>query len=111
MLKEAAVFDSEYGVDQHLRNLVITQYFAFSGFRRKIGGQDLGFELERIEQNAVTTNLSNLITRKRHMHNLLRSRGPDLDGCVDNNKTATPNVAGICFGITSTTQRRNELVA
>jgi hypothetical protein len=32
MLEEATIFDSEYGVDQCLRNLVITQDLALAGF-------------------------------------------------------------------------------
>src|SRR6185503_470681 len=109
MLEEAPILDREYRVDQHLGNLRVTQYFTFSRFRRKIRGQNLRFELERLEQHAVATNLINLLSVKRHTHDLFRSGRPNLDCRIGNNKTATPNVARVCFEITSTTQCSHEL--
>src|SRR5215217_3520323 len=109
MFKETSIFDCEYRVDQRRRNLAKAQYFAFSGFGSHIGRQDLGFERERIEQSAITANLRDLIYSKRHAHDLFRSSGPDLKVCIDKTKTSTPNVARICFDITSTTQNYDKL--
>src|SRR5829696_4125185 len=111
MLKEAPVFNCEYGVDQHFGNLAITQYFAFSSFRGKIGRQDLRFERERIEQTVVVSNFGDLVSHKRNPHDLFRSRRPDLDCCVSNAKTSTPNLARVDFEIPRTTQRSNKLFA
>src|SRR5215211_6963898 len=111
MLEEATVFDREYGMDQHFRNLAITHKFAFSGFQRQIAREDLGFERERIEQSTIATNFIDLITRKRHPHDLFRSRRPDLDCSVTDTKTSAPYIARIRIQVTSATQHCNELFA
>src|SRR5678816_2984325 len=100
MLEKAAIFDREYGVDQHRGNLTVTQYFAFPCLRRHIVRQDLRLEREGFEQNPLATDLVDLITRERDPYNLLRSSRPDLDCRIDKTKTSTPNVARICVDVT-----------
>src|SRR3569832_1425168 len=108
MLEKPPILDREYGVDQNFRNLLVTQDFASSRLRRNIVRQNLRFKLERFEQNAVATNLIDVIARKRHAHDLFRSSGPDLDGGIANTKTSTPNIARACFQVTGSAQHCNK---
>src|SRR6185437_740144 len=110
MLEKATILDREDGVHQHFGNLTVTQYFPASRLRRNIVRQDLGFEPERFEQNTVATNFIDLVSRKRHAHDLFHSRRANLDRGTANAKTSTPNVAGVRFQVTGTSQDLNQFV-
>src|SRR6185503_1139514 len=111
MLKKATIFDREYRVDQHRGDFTITQNFALPGFSRNVTRQNLRLERERIEQDAVATNLFDLLARKRHPHELFRSCRPDLNGSIANTKTSAPNITRVSFNISRPPQHGDQLFA
>src|SRR5574338_320560 len=111
MLEEAMIFDREYGVSQHVGNLAITHCFVFCRLRGNVVGQNLRFEREGFEQNAVATNFIDLIACERDPYDLFRPSRANLDCAVDEAETSTPNIARVSFQITSTTQHGNQFFA